>query len=295
MKKILATLLSLAMLLALASCGKEDTPATSDPASAPTSETSSETPSEELPADKLTDNEIQKILAEIKAISAAKSLSVKMDTTEETAVMGMSMEVSIAMENVYNGKESYSKATTDMGKGPSTQTTYFKDGKAYVITSGDDGIEGYYYDATYEEVAGEATGEDDLGITEDMLKNVDIKREEGKITITSREGDENVKAWLADFNAGEETEEEPTEETEAPAVERAVFSLTVDENYKILSLTLGFTSVSEEEGEASMDMTMTFSYYGDDEIEVPVPEGLDVCVSEEEYNAGQEIDWDFEE
>ena len=263
MKKILTALLCGAMLLSVASCGGE-----------------------KLPANKLTDNEVKTIIDELNAMPKAKNLSATMKMNTETGADGVTIKMTADSEIKFNGTEYCSITTTDtgMGKGPTKETEYFKDGKLYTISSDDNGVSGYYEEKTYEEVIGADDTVDEIGVTENMLKNATVERKDGKIVITPAADDLDVKKLLGD-------------EFDASDLERSEFTLTVTDKYKFSSLALKVTGTSEE-GSVNVETELTALSYGDEAVAITAPDNLDVCVPYEEYMEDEEdedIDWGDED
>ena len=180
MKKWVAFLLSLSMLLALVSCGKETKSVTSEPSDV-SSETSSE---EELPADRLAEKEVQSFLAEYAKYSTGAAEKATLDIHIDMG--GMKIDTTQETENYFdNGTEtSYLRVLTTDENGEQAQITYFKDGRLYTITESTMGgmkmTEGYYEEKTWEDVQ----NADEVELTEEMLRKATVVRDENGCAVT---------------------------------------------------------------------------------------------------------------
>lgn len=303
MKKITAILMSLMMLLALASCNdeKESTSSMDDTSSAiseASSEVPSETPSETIdPNAPLTADEIAAISEQYRIFCLADVFDQSYKTTETENDGGTSTTTVTETHDIANFTEGAVEIRSDQAYsafGVSvTETYYYKDGKLYTIY--DDGLsrEGYWISVSEEEMAAPDTSDyiTDFPITDELIADAEITRsEDGNITV-SYEGDDETLFKLVSqvfsIAAYFDEYEEPMEGIAVHFTDKyTYFTITVDKDMRIkeVDYRVTFTETWEVEGEESgsfswqmdiLDEVTVYGYREGDSVTVPVPEDLE--------------------
>ena len=287
MKKLLTALLAVSLLLAFPSCEKEtpqDASSLADTASEAVSETVSVDPHAPL-----TDGEIDAFGAQFDLLNGTDCLLYTMKCKTVRTVSGVTgtdeTTVLLGMKGKGNEAEVYREESVLFQELPLSRIIYFKDGRAYYITSYAGESEGYYTKCSYKDLFPSGETEEDLSQMRDFLTCGDVTRDESGITVTCGADDDLLSRTEQNFRSLGLLKD-PDEGTSRELTD-ASLTVSFGADGKLASTveSLSFSAAADDTTDESVTLTVETAYasYGDGEMTVPVPENLDGYPDIEEY------------